>query len=227
VKGHDVSGDSKIIALIPEIMNIHEVYQRVGRSFRLKRMQRFERDFDITDQTRILDVGGTLYNWQFVRASPRITIVNLHQGPPSIPDNVVWLQADATSLPFEDQSFDICYSNSVIEHLYSSAMQRSMADEIRRVSARYYVQTPNRYFPMEPHYLTPFVHWAPRAIRPVVGKYFTLWSWITRPSFQYCKELAEEIKLLSPSELQTLFPEADIWKERAVGLTKSIAAVKK
>ncbi len=71
------------------------------------------------------------------------------------------MQADGTQLPFGDREFDIAFSNSVIEHV-PPELQAAFAAEVSRVADRYFVQTPNRYFPIEPHYQLPLFQFLPR-----------------------------------------------------------------
>ncbi len=188
-------------------------------------MRAFIRHYQVTPETRILDVGGTLFNWELIPSFPRLTIVNVRPPPASLPENVEWIEADGCALPFPSQSFDICYSNSVIEHLYTWEAQRQFAQEIRRVANAYYVQTPNRRFPIEPHYLAPFIHWFPKQIQFKLLRYFTPWGWLTAPSPQRCREMVEEIRLLTRRDMRALFPDAQIWKESFLGMTKSFIAV--
>lgn len=134
--------------------------------------------------------------------------------------------ADGKALPFCDRAFDIVFSNSVIKHLGTIDQQRLFADECRRVGIRYYIQTPNRNFPIEPHFLTPIIHYLPRHIQRKLLQY-TPWALITKPSEQKIQQVFEEIRLLDKKELQSLFPDAEIWKERFLGLVKSWIAVRK
>ena len=68
----------------------------------------------------------------------------------------------SAKLPFGDGSFDFVFSNSAIEHLRTPERQRRFAVEVARVGKRYCVQTPNRWFPLESHLLTPWVHYLPK-----------------------------------------------------------------
>ncbi len=125
-----------------------------------------------------------------------------------------FVQGDAVQLPFGDGEFDIAYSSSLIEHLQREDRGRAAA-EISRVGWRLFVQTPNRWFPIEPHALLPFVHWLPRPLGRL------LWRWgVTGESF-------DSIRLLTSRELRALFPGAEIVRERVGPLTKSLIAVRR
>jgi SAM-dependent methyltransferase len=122
-----------------------------------------------------------------------------------------FVRGDARALPFEDGSFDLAYSNSLVEHLHPRDRER-FATELRRVARRYWVQTPNRWFPVEPHVLLPGFQFLPQRARR------RLWRLGMRQGGY------EEIELLSAAELQGLFPDAVILRERFAGLTKSLIA---
>src|SRR5262249_32578923 len=111
--------------------------------------------------------------------------------------------------PFQDDAFDVAFCNPVIEHVPRAERAR-MAVEIRRVAARYYVQTPNRWFPVEPHHMLPLYQFLPRRLRHYYDRRFD----------------NDQIDLLDRFELQRLFPDATIHRERVFGLTKSLMAVR-
>jgi hypothetical protein len=78
---------------------------------------------------------------------------------------------DGCELPFADGSFDIVYSNAVIEHVGDRERQRVFLSEANRVAARaVFVTTPSRWFPMESHTMIPLVHWAPRSLAAAVWR---------------------------------------------------------
>jgi ubiquinone/menaquinone biosynthesis C-methylase UbiE len=138
--------------------------------------------------------------------------------------------ADGRNMPFGDNSFDIVFSNSVIEHLGDKKSQEQFAKEIRRVGKAYWVQTPNKMFLIEPHLITPFVHWflhrLPKKFQKIVLRYFTVWGLLTKPSKEQCENFLNEVRLLSFKEMKELFPDANIICERFFGLKKSLIAVK-
>ena len=153
-------------------MNIHSFYRPFLEYFRTRRMAEVCKTFQLSDATTILDVGGALYNWTLISVKPRLTILNLFSAPAGLPEGVSWVIGDGTRLPFPDRHFDICYSNSVIEHLCNLEAQKAMADEIRRVAKGYYVQTPNYRFPIEPHFISPFIHWLPVHLRQNAAQFY-------------------------------------------------------
>ena len=203
----------------------------VMRRFRARRMREFVRRFGVTQDTRILDVGGTPVNWLLADVRPRVTLLNMPRGQERGEAGFTFVSGDGCQLPFRDQSFEIVFSNSVIEHVGAPDQQRRFANEIRRVGKSYWVQTPNRRFPVEQHLLTPFVHWLPRSMQRAWVTKWTVWDWVERPSPDrrdfYIQHFLGDIRLLSDTELAALFPDAEILRERSLGWTKSLIAVKR
>ena len=169
---------------------------------------------------RILDVGaGRGAALERFNTTNPIVAIDLSPEPGGWmgSDNVTVLQGDGTNMPFGDHEFDVAFSNSVIEHV-PPQLQARFADEVARVSKRYFVQTPNRYFPIEPHYQLPLFQFLPKGARKALNKRFAL-GWQAKGQW-------EEINLLSARDLRRLFPDATIHRERMLGLTKSIIAVR-
>jgi 2-polyprenyl-3-methyl-5-hydroxy-6-metoxy-1,4-benzoquinol methylase len=203
----------------------------LGYKFRKKRLQEFEKLFFIRfsgiEKIEILDVGGTSNFWQHstLLSHPglRITLLNLYPVETSHPA-IHAIQGDATDLrEFEEGSFDLVFSNSVIEHLYTLEQQQKMASEIRRVGKSYFIQTPNVYFPIEAHYALPFAQYYPKAFLLFIltkTKLSRLKKWSSAEASQYIAE----IRLLNAQEMRALFPGASLLKEKVLGLTKSITS---
>ena len=193
-------------------------------------MRRFVRIFNVTEETRVLDVGGTPFNWSLIPVRPRLVILNQSRVENASDGHTLWVTGDGRLLPFSDQSFDVVFSNSVIEHVGSVAGQRKFAAEIARVGVHYWVQTPNRWFPVEPHLLTPFLHFLPARWQDRLVRKCTVWAMLARPSRDrwqyYIEHYLREVRLLGPVEMGSLFPGSKILKERFLGLTKSLIAAK-
>jgi SAM-dependent methyltransferase len=193
-------------------------------------MAKLERLLEITASTRILDVGGTPANWSLLKVRPQVTMLNLPRAMEPDEDGMQWIFADGCQLPFRDKSFDVVFSNSVIEHVGDLRRHEQFATEIARVGIRYFVQTPNRWFPVEHHLLTPLIHFLPRRWqRWLVGK-FTIWEWIARPRPDqrafFLEHYLSDIRLLDGPAMRRLFPDARLIRERFLGLTKSLIAVR-
>ena len=176
----------------------------------------------------ILDVGGTELFWKNagLAGDPghRITLLNRNIQKVSH-SNLTAIAGDARSLAsYGDRSFDVVFSNSVIEHVGTAADQRAMADEVRRVGKAFFVQTPNRYFPIEPHFLFPLFQFLPRTMRILLVSHFAL-GWYPRARDQaHAEALVDGIRLLSEAEVRVMFPGATIQKEKFLLLTKSLVA---
>ena len=208
-------------------MNSGSVSIFFSLKFRPERLRRFARAMGLNQEVTVLDVGGATFDWRLCETllgfCPRVTILNTEY--PAAADALPWVVASGMELPFPSQSFDVVYSNSVIEHLYNKENQQKFASEIARVGKRYFVQTPNRWFPVEPHYLTPFVHYCSPRIQLKLLRNFTVWGLMGRPSPELCRRDVEEIRLLDEPQMRQLFPSAEIRHERFCGLTKSLIAV--
>ncbi|WP_161557124.1 class I SAM-dependent methyltransferase [Acidisarcina polymorpha] len=153
----------------------------------------------------------------------RVVILNNTEKRGNPPEGCTWITADAANMPFADGQFDLAFSNSVIEHLGTVAQQCAMASEIRRVAKRYWVQTPDPRFPVEPHYSTPFVHWLPKPIRRYALR-FSVWALVKHPTPQKIEDMLAEIRLIPRGELRVMFPNSTILVERFAGLPKSLIA---
>jgi hypothetical protein len=193
-------------------------------------MRLFEKTLKISASTRILDVGGSPSIWEFLTVRPRLTILNFPSAIERGADSVDCVAANGLMLPFKKNAFDIVFSNSVIEHVGNRADQQKFAEEIARVGRSYWVQTPNRGFPIELHLMLPFIHYLPKAWQIPVIKRFTVWQLLVKPGVEerafYIDHFLNQLRLLSKSDLQSLFPGASILSERLLGFVKSNIAVR-
>ncbi len=197
----------------------------LGNQLREKRFSIFKNYIaKLPKPIRILDVGGTQLFWE-VRGFHndkdfQITILNLHKEESSYKniDSVIGNACDLSE--FMENEFDVVFSNSVIEHLYSYENQVLMAKETVRVGKYHFIQTPNRYFLIEPHFLLPLFQFFPQTI-----KLFILTKTKLSKGRKMDRELAtnriKELRLLSISELRKIYPNSSIYKEKFFGMNKS------
>jgi len=174
---------------------------------------------------RILDVGGTNEFWENCgwagRADVQISNLNLFPEEQQH-ENIRPLIGDAMNLSqFGDASFDVVFSNSVIEHLFTFENQCRMAAETQRIGRAYWVQTPNFWFPMEPHFHIPGWQWMPTDLRvSMIRRWRCGWRGPCSDPEQ-ARRLVEEVRLMTVHELKAIFPGATVLPERFGGIVKS------
>jgi len=207
---------------------IFKISGRISPIFRGKRIQRFLQMFDPGPRTRVLEVGGLPRSWEGVPIEFQMTILNTtdledHESA-FLTSSMNFVIGDGTKMPWADGEFDIVFSNSVIEHLGTAEAQAAFARECRRVGKAYWIQTPAREFPIEPHYFGPCVHWFSRPVQKRLLRNFTLWGLLGRPREEILDLVLAELRLLRRAEFESLFPDGQIWTERLLGLPKSYTA---
>ena len=205
----------------------------ISASFREKRGS-FLREFITRENVRtILDIGGRSDYWkslgeEFIRKrSLEITLLN-----PALSEmegakvHFAEVVGDGRCVEAPSASFDLVHSNSTIEHLGAISEMRLFASEVSRLGRCYYVQTPNFWFPIEPHFPTaPAIHWMPKALRTYILATFPV-SYAGRLNFEAARNKVNEVRLLSSHDMKALFPDAVIRRERFFGFTKSLIAVR-
>ena len=176
----------------------------------------------------VIDVGGSLPFWRAVGSilKPRsVRIFNLNEHAVTLFHKLSedWLTLelyDGNRLPVGDREADCVICNSVIEHV-PPGHRANLASEVMRVGRCYVVQTPSPAFPLELHFMLPFVHWLPRSIGRKVVRIspFQLLADVDAQKY------FDDTKLLPEAELQAYFPGAQIRTERFLGMPKSLVAI--
>jgi len=205
----------------------HRIIHPITQYFRQRRGSFIRAQFPDIRQLRICDLGGSQHFWDKLGLDvpyEHITIYNIShsetQGLASTsPQSIRVLIYDGQHIPEADGSFDLLVCNSVLEHV-PPAQRAALAREMRRVGKAVFCQTPAQSFPVEPHFLMPFVHWLPRALGFQLVK-FSPWRLLSRPDAATLHEYWWGTRLLGRAELQALFPGAHIVSERLLGLSKS------
>lgn len=230
-----VRSDKKTAIASEAIWMIREILKKmmdVGRDdsaimkVRKKRIALF-RDLvsPLPKPLKIIDIGGTELFWEMMGFADdpnyEITILNL-SGTDSHHFNIRLVVGDARDMrEYADDEFDVAFSNSVIEHVGGLDEQGKMAREVMRVGRRYFVQTPNRGFPFEPHFLFPFFQFFPLALKVFLIRRFSL-GWYPRISDrEEAVKAAESVRLLRRGEVRALFPDGTIREEKLFGMTSS------
>ncbi len=188
-------------------------------------MRHFFTMFVPSSDVRLLDIGGTPQTW--ISESQNhvpfsVTMINIRCSIDISNSFFHLIQGDATRLPFSDNEFDIAFSNSVLEHVGSWEKQLAFAREARRVARKLWIQTPARSFPIEAHLLAPFIQYLPKRIQHRIAR------WTPRGLLtpEVVHEIIDEVRLLTHREIQELFPDCQILKERLFFFTKSYIAVR-
>ena len=114
----------------------------------------------------------------------------------------------------------------MVEHVGDWSRMVKFSNEIRRVAKYYFVQTPNYWFPIEPHCMTPFFHWLPKPIRVWLVLRFNLGNWRKADSIEEAMHIVESAHLLDKKMFQALFPDSTIFTERYFLFPKSLIAIK-
>lgn len=181
---------------------------------------------------RIADIGGTKYYWDlagdFVSTRPvEIHLINREPAPEAA-GKFANVTGDATKLgDLDDMSFDFVHSNSVIEHVGGWRDMNAAAREIRRLAPAYYVQTPNFWFPYEPHFRCAFFHWLPEQVRYRLVMRFALGFSDRKTNLDEAITRVHSARLIDRNQMQALFPDAEHLSERICGMSKSLIAIRR
>jgi hypothetical protein len=190
-------------------------------------------------EVRILDLGGERAYWlafdksYLASRNVNITLVNLEVNAVnlgvSIDDTIrdprfSVVIGDACNLSqFAEASFDLVHSNSVIEHVGSWNSVEAFATETRRLAPAYYLQTPYFWFPIEPHFIAPFLHWLPESLRlKIILTLNVTGSYLPFSSIGDAMRAVRDAALLDRTQLRYLFPDGSIRFEWFFLLPKSL-----
>ena len=198
---------------------------KMQRRWRKRRMDLFIHELGIVGGERIIDLGGYPVFWDSCTLPLRLTILNLPEGISPVTGKSIHeieiVAGDACDVAFAaDNSYDIAFSNSVIEHVGPIENQARMAKEVRRLAPRYWVQTPSIWFPIEPHNNMPFWWFYPVPLKRACMK---RWKRIL-PEWS-C--MVGTTTVLLYRNLQAMLPEAQILTERVAGIPKSYIAIRR
>lgn len=201
----------------------------LGGKRRARRWQWLVETFPDLDRMTVLDLGGSLSTWERapVRAE-HVHVVNISPPPAEVPAWAEVDRGDACALPahIANRRYDLVFSNSVIEHVGGHERRLRFAESVRARSDRHWVQTPYRYFPIEPHWLVPGLQFLPVALRHRIAHRWPLVYTPGRPREAVLSTVLWT-ELIDKTQMRIYFPESELRSERVAGLTKSMIAVKR
>ncbi|MFI5937446.1 class I SAM-dependent methyltransferase [Actinoplanes sp. NPDC051494] len=196
-----------------------------ARRFRSRRAAELVAAFPDLAAMHVLDLGGEPPFWLGFPVRPAsVTILNLL---PFDEPGFETFTGDACDPPaaLRSRRFDLVVSNSVIEHVGGHEPRRRFADVVHRSADRHWVQTPYRYFPVEPHWVFPGMQFLPLRARAEVTR-----RWPLSPgragNLPEAIANAASVELLSITDMRAYFPGSRLWYERFGGLIKSVTAVR-
>lgn len=199
----------------------------LAEKMRLRRWNALKQAFPDFESLRLLDLGGTTIFWERAPVRPKsVTVINLDDPG----DGLSWVRPlrgdalDADKLA-GDQEYDLVFSNSLIEHLGGHLKRVVFAEVVRSMAPRYAVQTPYRYFPIEPHWVFPGMQFLPTNVRGWIAPRWPLGQTHGWPEQQATQEVMCT-ELLGVTDMRFYFPDARIEWERFAGLPKSMTAIR-
>ena len=200
----------------------------LGAHSRGRRWRTFRDHFPDLESMSVVDLGGTVDYWLRAPVRPRaVHVLNFEEPPASVPDWITVEIGDATDphLPDRLGPYDLVYSNSVIEHVGGHERRKLFVANVAALAPRHWVQTPYRYFPVEPHWVCPFMQYLPLAWRARLGLH---WPLVHTPhgDLNTAVDAQLSVELLDITAMRHYFADSQIVYDRLAGLVKSVIAVK-
>jgi ubiquinone/menaquinone biosynthesis C-methylase UbiE len=211
-----------------------DIFRKLSIISRRRKIAFFYENFQPDENTKILDVGAEInpngdrglqlidqYPWKKNISALNISSNHISSVRKTYPE-IEAVIGDACELPWPDNHFDIVYSNAVIEHLGSFERQKRMAAEIMRVGKRWFVCTPNRWYPFEFHLRLPLVTWLPGSSYLRIGRLLA-YNHVSKRYVSGIKR--DDLRLMTSRELALCFPCTAIVKQRVTFMAETLIAI--
>lgn len=202
----------------------------LGEHSRRRRWNVLLERFPNLAEMSVIDLGGTVEYWLRAPVQPRhVHLINLEDAPADAPP--AWIRhdiGDATRIPdtMLIGEYDLVYSNSVIEHVGGHERRQAFAGNVLNLAPNHWIQTPYRYFPVEPHWVCPFMQYLPLAARTRLGMH---WPLVHTPhaNLEVAVAAQLQVELLDITAMRHYFPDSTLVYDRFLGLVKSVVAVRR
>jgi hypothetical protein len=215
-------------------MSLHSIRSRVvggddscGGRRRAQRWNWFVDTFLDLDQMSVVDLGGDPSTWMRSPVHPKhVHVLNIEPLTADVPDWIETDYADACALPgaIASRRYDLVFSNSVLEHVGGHERRLRFAENVHQLAPAHWVQTPYRYFPVEPHWIAPGMQFLPVRARAAVARRWPL-SHVKSTDVRNALDGVLWTELVDRTQMRYYFPDSTIRSERLMGLTKSLIAV--
>lgn len=189
----------------------------IAYRLRTARWKLLEQRFPDIGSMRVLDVGGVAESWLGAPCRPaELVLLNLHHYTPESPEP--WMttlvgDACAPGATLRKEKFDLVFSNSVIEHVGGHWRRERFAGYVREAAPHYWVQTPNRYFPIEPHWVFPGAQFLPASAKRRLTMHWPIGNYGGRRDRSQAMQDVMEVELIGPAQMRYYFPDAELIRE--------------
>ena len=202
-------------------------------SFRKNRFARFLQELSPKVGERIVDLGGEPEFWKSATIKYEVHCINLDKIDYDADEYEVNLRTSAGDccelIDEQSNSYDLVFSNSVIEHVGDFDRQKKFADTALRLGKKLWIQTPARCFPIEPHWFALFIHWFPKKYQYSLFRLFALRQRLAgvKLTESEIKAQVDDVRLMTKGELKKIFPRCKIITERFLFIPKSYIVLRK
>jgi hypothetical protein len=198
-----------------------------GRS-RARRWAWFLSLFPDLEQMSVIDLGGDPAFWMGVDRHPKnVHVVNIETYTTPVPEWIEVDTGDACALPghIASRHYDLVFSNSVLEHVGGHERRLRFAENVHKLGSQHWIQTPYRYFPIEPHWIAPGMQFMPVRVRASMAQWWPL-AHVKSKSLREALGGVLWTELVDRTQMRYLFPDSVVRSERLLGFTKSLVAIR-
>ncbi len=208
-----------------------ETPNSVGGRARARRWALLGHLFPAFSSYRVVDLGGTVDAWRQAPLRPaHVTVLNISEPGTSDEGWVSTVTGDACDAvsvlgkETGEDRYDFVFSNAVLEHVGGHANRSRFAEAAAALAPRHWIQTPYRYFPLEPHWLFPGMQFLPVEARAQIA---ARWPLGHSPAGTVDKARSAVLwtELIGIAEMREYFPGSRLHYERVAGLVKSVIAI--